>query len=234
MKKIFFGFFTSLLLLFTGCLDSEDNYSLGDIWVGFGIVENSNSYRIKLDDGEILIPVAWENNSISADDKVEIDTGDRVFINFTILDEELDNEGNIKAYYVKVNSVEEILMKGILDITESIEDSIGNDPIIVLDHWVSNNLLNLKLKYWGQNKTHFINLVKEPGELTAADQPIELELRHNDNDDSESISFISVVSFKLDSIEVAGLDSVRFSVSSKNYNNETITFEKVYKYSDSN
>ncbi len=231
MKRVIFVLLVTVSFLFTGCLNDDDGYSLGDIWIGFGIVEDEQSFRIKLDDGDILIPVAFSDYLTS---KSEVKTGDRVFLNFTVLDEKKNNDGEIEAYYVKINDYEKVLMKGILDITEAIEDSIGNDPIIVLDHWVSNNLLNLKLKYWGEQKKHFINLVKEPGVLTAGDQPFELELRHNDNDDNQSIAFVSFVSFKLDSLEISGLDSIRFKVSSKNYNDETITFEKVYKYSGNN
>ena len=231
MKRVIFALLVTVSLLFTGCLNDDDGYSLGDIWIGFGIVEDEQSFRIKLDDGDVLIPVAFSDYMTS---KSEVKTGDRVFLNFTVLDEKKNNDGEIEAYYVKINDYEKVLMKGILDITEAIEDSIGNDPIIVLDYWVSNNLLNLKLKYWGEQKKHFINLVKEPGVLTAGDQPFELELRHNDNDDNQSIAFVSFVSFKLDSLEISGLDSIRFKVSSKNYNDETITFEKVYKYSGNN
>lgn len=231
MKRVIFALLVTVSLLFTGCLNDDDGYSMGDIWIGFGIVEDEQSFRIKLDDGDVLIPVAFSDYMTS---KSEVKTGDRVFLNFTVLDEKKNNDGEIEAYYVKINDYEKVLMKGILDITEAIEDSIGNDPIIVLDYWVSNNLLNLKLKYWGEQKKHFINLVKEPGVLTAGDQPFELELRHNDNDDNQSIAFVSFVSFKLDSLEISGLDSIRFKVSSKNYNDETITFEKVYKYSGNN
>ena len=231
MKRVIFLLLVIVPFLFTGCLNDDDGYSMGDIWIGFGIVEDEQSFRIKLDGGEILIPVAFSDYMSSAP---MLKTGDRVFLNYTVLDEKKNDVDSIEAYYVKINDYEKVLMKGILDITEAIEDSIGNDPIIVLDHWVSNNLLNLKLKYWGEQKKHYINLVKEPGVLTAGDQPFELELRHNDNDDKQSIAFVSFVSFKLDSLKIAGLDSVRFKVSSKNYNNETITFEKVYKYSENN
>lgn len=231
MKRVIIVLLVTVSLLFTGCLNDDDGYSMGDIWIGFGIVEDEQSFRIKLDGGEILIPVAFSDYMSSAP---MLKTGDRVFLNYTVLDEKKNDVDSIEAYYVKINDYEKVLMKGILDITEAIEDSIGNDPIIVLDHWVSNNLLNLKLKYWGEQKKHYINLVKEPGILTAGDQPFELELRHNDNDDNQSIAFVSFVSFKLDSLKIAGLDSVRFKVTSKNYNNETITFEKVYKYSENN
>jgi hypothetical protein len=48
-----------------------------------------------------------------------------------------------KTQFGKENS-----QKGILDITPAIEDSIGNDPIIVRDAWVSKNqLLNIELRY---------------------------------------------------------------------------------------
>jgi hypothetical protein len=231
MKRVIFALLVTVSLLFTGCLNDDDGYSLGDIWIGFGIVEDEQSFRIKLDGDEILIPVAFSDYMSSTP---MLKTGDRVFLNYTVLDEKKNNVDSIEAYYVKINDYEKVLMKGILDITDAIEDSIGNDPIIVLDHWVSNNLLNLKLKYWGEQKKHYINLVKEPGVLTAAGQPFELELRHNDNDDNQSIAFVSFVSFKLDSLEINGLDSIRFKVSSKNYNDETITFEKVYKYSENN
>lgn len=231
MKRVIFALLVTVSFLFAGCLNDDDGYSLGDIWIGFGIVEDEQSFKIRLDGGQILIPVSFPDYRSSVP---VLKTGDRVFLNYTVLDEKMNDDEEIEAYYVKINDYEKVLMKGILDITEAIEDSIGNDPIIVLDHWVSNNLLNLKLKYWGEQKKHYINLVKEPGVLTAGDQPFELELRHNDNDDNQSIAFVSFVSFKLDSLEINGLDSIRFKVSSKNYNNETITFEKVYKYSENN
>ena len=231
MKRVIFALLVTVSLLFTGCLNDDDGYSLGDIWIGIGIVGEEQSLKIKLDGGQILVPVAFPDYMSSIP---LLKTGDRVFLNYTVLDEKMNNDEEIEAYYVKINDYEKVLMKGILDITEAIEDSIGNDPVIVLDYWVSNNLLNLKLKYWGEQKKHFINLVKEPGVLTAGDQPFELELRHNDNDDNQSIAFVSFVSFKLDSLEISGLDSIRFKVSSKNYNDETITFGKVYKYSGNN
>jgi len=235
MKKILFLLFAGLFVAFTGCNEDDDSYSLGDIWLGFGIVENAESFKIVMDNGDILLPVAfagyyqgYENEKHQSHPIVK--AGDRVLVNYTVLDDKLNADGKVEAYYVKVNSAEKILMKGILEITEENEDSIGNDPIIVMDHWVSNNLLNLKLKYWGQQKVHFINLVKEPGQLTAAKQPFLLELRHNDNDDNESIPYISFVSFQLDSLEVAGTDTITFKVSSTDYDGNTVTFTKGYRY----
>ena len=60
---------------------------------------------------------------------------------------------------------------------------------------------------------HFLNLVKEPGELSLDSQPIQLEIRHNANEDSESIPYIAFVSFSLNNLRIAELDSVQFEFS---------------------
>lgn len=239
MKKIVFGILVGFLFIFTGCNDDE-GYSLGDMWLGFGIVENTDNYKIVLDDGDILYPVAFGGgyNNWYADDHSgnhhEIEAGDRVMVNFTILDDKVNEAGEIVAYYVKVNSSKKILTKGILDITEENKDSIGNDPIVVKDCWMANDLLNFQLKYYGRYEIHYINLVKKPGDLNAADQPFELELRHNKNGDSEDVPYTAFVSFHLDSLQVAGIDSVRFKVTSTDYDGELFEFEGVYNYGENN
>jgi hypothetical protein len=238
MKKIIFGLLFGILFVFSGCLD-DDGYSLGDVWIGFGVVENTDNYKIVLDDGEVLYPVAfggyvpWNDTSHHGDTH-KIKKGDRLMLNFTILDDKVNDDGKVTAYYVKINSAKKVLTKGVLEITEANKDSIGNDPVIVQEVWMANDLLNFQLKYWGRNKTHFINLVKQPGELTAEGQPFQLELRHNKNDDSEDIPYTAFVSFRLDTLQVAGLDSVRFKVVAKDYDDKPFEYNGVYKYGGNN
>lgn len=239
MKKYVFAILAALATFLTGCLEDEDSYSLGRYWVGFGIIDQINTepleYEIKMDNGDVLVPVAsdyyhhWYYHG-TEDAHTRLKDGDRILINYTILGDELDNDGEVLEYYVKVNSVKKVLMKGILDITEENQDSIGNDPIIVKDVWMTDSLLNMEIKYWGRYKTHYINLVKQPGELTAADQPIELELRHNANGDPEDIPYAAYVSFKLDSLEIEGLESVGFKVTSTDYDGEVFEYNGDYNY----
>lgn len=238
MKKIILVLLVGFMFVFTGCLN-DDGYSLSDAWVGFGVVENTDDYKIVLDDGEILYPVAFGgyvpwNDNYNSGNSHKVGAGDRLMLNFTILDDKLNDAGEVAAYYVKVNSAKKVLTKGVLDITEANKDSIGNDPIIVQETWMANGLLNFQLKYWGRNQTHFINLVKQPGELTAEGQPFQLELRHNKNGDSEDIPYTAFVSFKLDSLQVAGLDSVRFTIKSKDYDDKPFEYTGVYKYDENN
>jgi len=237
MKKYVFGILLIIAAILQGCHDTE-GYSLGDIWVGFGVVQSTDQLTIVMDNGDSIVAVAYgnynDNYDKTSDDDRKIEKGDRVIINYTVLDDKTNAAGEIEVYFVKINSAQKILMKGILDITPAIEDSIGNDPIVIQEFWVTKNLLNLQMKYWGEYKTHFINLVKRPGNLTVDDQPFELELRHNANDDLESIPYTGFVSFVLDSLQVTGADSVRFVVKSTDYEGIVSEFECVYKYGGNN
>ena len=227
MKKVVFGILAGFMVLLPSCLDIEDdNYSLGKFWVQFGTVnkQGSESYTVSLDDGSVIYPVY--GNFFGS----KLDEAERVLVNYTILSNKLKSD-TLKEYYVKINSLKTILKKGILDLIPAIEDSIGNDPIVVHDVWVSKNqLLNFQIKYYGNYKVHFINLVKQPGNLTADKQPVQLELKHNENDDHRDYFMTGFVTFDLSAIQIPGIDSVRFKVESKDYSGKTNTFEGVYHY----
>lgn len=230
MKKLTFGILMGLLVAFTSCLDDNDGYSLGDYWIGFGIYKDDGTgvERLIMDNGYVLIPVAAQHGSGWFHN---ISNNDRVLVNYTILDED-ENSSAEERYYVKINNLSDVLMKGIMDITPENEDSIGNDPIIVQNAWITDSLLSFRLKYWGYNKIHFLNLVKEPGELTANDQPIKLELRHNANEDDESRPYTAYVSFSLNSLRIDGLDSVRFEVIATDYDGVAYQDSGVFNYSN--
>ena len=235
MKRILFGVLAGFLLLFTGCLKDDDGYSLGNQWIGFGVVKKTDNLWIEMDNGDLLKTVSYNNSAYyNFETRDGLDVGDRVFLNFTILDDSVNDSTDVTTYFVQINSLQEILLKQIMDITPEIEDSIGNDPIIIQDIWIANKMINFKLKYWGRYETHFINLVKEPGKLSAVDQPYQLELRHNSNDDQEVIPYTTYVSFHLDSLMVTGLDSVRFDVTCEDYEGEPFLFEGTYVYGENN
>jgi hypothetical protein len=227
MKRIaiylMMGFMFSFL---SGCNMDEDGYSLGNVWIGYGLIHKntvSETFTIELDNGAVLLPVTnsgWYN---------EVKDNQRVLANFTIVDDK-KNADETEQYYVKINSLRNILYKGILDITPAIEDSIGNDPIHVDDHWLKNNMLNFELKYRGESKIHFINLVKQPGATANANEPIILELRHNTNGDPKEILMTAVVTFDLSTLKVQGKDSISFKVISKDFDGKDFEFSGVYKY----
>ena len=208
----------------SGCLDLNDNDNDENHWIGFGLVvmnDLDGSYIFKLDDGEVLYPV----NDIQTD----LEDNQRVIVNFVIEEEKLVND-EVEEYYVKVYSIKDVLYKGILDITPEIEDSIGSDAINVDEVWQTDSMLTFELKYYGAGLTHYINLVKDPGELTADSQPVQLELRHNDNNDSPLYKMSAYVTFDLGAIKIEGQDSTSYVVTSEEYGGETFIHEGVYFY----
>ncbi len=64
--------------------------------------------------------------------------------------------------------------------------------------------------------------------------PIELELRHNANGDQRDIPFASFVSFRLNEIQIQGLDSVQYKVVSKDYEGKPFEYKGVYHYNKNN
>ena len=230
MKKIVVGILIGFLFVFAGCND-DDGYSMSDMWIGFGIYQgDENSSKVVMDNKDVLVPVA---SNYPPGWATSLDNGDRVLVNYTILDEKHDDDGNLLYYYVKVNSFEEILMKGVMEITPENADSIGNDAIIVDDYWMTDSLLSFKLKYWGYNKIHFLNLVKKPSLLMSPGiQPYELELRHNANNDEHSILYTAYVSFSLNSLRIDGQDSVKVVVKATDYDGEEFSEEMVFNYAN--
>ncbi len=226
MKRFLkFGLIGLLAVTLFSCDFDDDGYSLDNFWVGFGVInaESGSSYTIKMDDGSELFPVAgypyWD----------DLEDSTRVLVNFTILDDKTVDEEH-EQYYVRVNSVKDILFKGVLDITEAIEDSIGNDPVHVDDIWATNNMLTFELDYFGSGGIHYVNLVKQPGDITPDDEPIQMELRHNDRDDQPIYRMSAFVTFDLSSLQIAGQDSVQYTVTGKDYEGEVFEYDGVYRY----
>jgi hypothetical protein len=216
----------SLTVILNSCDFNEDDYSLSNSWIGFGLIQKDSddeSFTILLDDGEILFPATsteyWD----------DLKNNERVLTNFTILDEK-ENTDSIEQYYVRINMLRKILYKGILDITPEIEDSIGNDPIKVRKHWISNHMLNFELQYRGGTKTHLINLVKQPGVINPDDGPVVLELRHNNNNDIDDIQLAAMVTFDLSTLKVPGKTSTSFKVIAKDFDGKNFEFTSEYKY----
>lgn len=226
MKKVLIFLVLGALFSLTSCELDDDGYSLDNAWVGFGLVEKDATqgvFEIRMDDGEVLFPVSsdyvWH----------DLKDNDRVLVNFTILGNK-KNENHDEHYYVKINSARKILYKGIFEITPAKEDSIGNDPIKVKDKWIKGDMLNFELKYYGGNKVHYINLVRQPGAINSTNGPVVLELRHNNQDDSEQYPLSAIVTFDLSSLKVQGKTSTPFKVVAKGFDGETFEYTGEYKY----
>ena len=216
MKK--FGLIYGLVLvsLFISCTKSDNKqyYSV------LGTVSKTNdSTIIVTDESERLLVKNTGSTIESLKDK------DRVIAYFTITNDMLPKGIN---YVVDLYDITKVLYKPAIDLTPENADSIGNDPINVNNIWVVRDYLNMNFTYYGNNKTHYINLVRLPATVTG--DTINLEVRHNDNGDDNSYEINGLVSFDLKSLQKAAADSVILHVKVKEFASNFYEHYFTYKY----
>jgi hypothetical protein len=222
MKRLFIltVVFVFTMFSFFSCSD-DDGYSLHDVWISLGVVkisDNAFGYQIFNDNGDTLVPMASSGIRFTPSDSM------RVFVNYTILDE-VDN--STKKFWIKVNEIRPVLFKVPIQLTEAINDSLGNDEVDVVAIWLVRDMLNIEFSYYGNILTHYINLVYTDKNM---EQPLQFEFRHNAKGDGEFYKYRGLVTFDMKSIRREGQDSVVFVISAKGINGETQTFDSVYRY----
>jgi hypothetical protein len=224
MEKKFLIAIVSIILLAVSfsCLDDEDSYSLGDVWISLGMVQPNNTasgFTILCDNGDTLVPITSSVNSLVINDY------QRVLVNYTIMDE-VDNSK--KKFWVKFHNIQKVLYKKPIELTSANADSIGNDAVEINDIWMTKNKLNIEFSYKGGEKTHFINLVYAPDGLKKT--PVQFEFRHNNNGDRMLYDLKGLVSFDLSSMKQPGKDSIAIEVKYTDFNSATHTLDGIYKY----
>jgi len=215
-------------LVFTSCQKSESNYAIGDFIVTFGVVESTskdgiNNFQIRLDNGDKFVAL---DQSLHLD---ELKPDQRILINFAPY-QDVVNTDLSKTIYGKINYVQNILYKNILPLSTAISDSIGHDPIIVRDSWVTgDSILTIDFKYYTQGSLHYINLA-DISEGNGKDKPFIFELRHNARGDQKSYAASGYVSFKLNSYKIAGLHNTLFKIRFTDYEGKTNELPHMINY----
>ena len=228
VQVLVFVLILTLSLLFTSCQKSESNYAVGDFIVTFGVVESTskdgiNSFQIRLDDGNKFVAL---EQSLHLD---ELKLNQRILINFAPY-QDVVNTDSSKTIYGKINYVQNIPYKNILHLSPAVSDSIGHDPIIVRDSWVSgDSILTINFKYYTQGSLHFVNLA-DISEGNGKDKPFIFELRHNAKGDQKSYAASGYVSFKLNSYKIAGLHNTLFKIRFTDYEGNTVELPHMINY----
>lgn len=208
MKKLFGFMMIILSMSLTSCSD-DDGYSLGKFWMSFGEVVapvNATPY-ILTDDGSVLhIATTEVYNYIFID-------GQRVYVNYTIL-------GDVapKEFSIRLNRIQNILSKKPVLLSTIDQDSIGDDPIVVVDAWFSaGKYLNIDFKtgFTNPNLKHFINLVQD--DVQVGGEYVDLTLRHNAYGDNPTYRGYGYVSFDIRSVVPDGATSVKVRLNWKNF-----------------
>jgi PKD repeat protein len=196
------------ILLLGACDKESGHFANGDQMVSFGVVGKNidsadSSYIIHLDNGDQLFPVATIPQGI------ELVSGQRVQVTFSPYDEKI-SDGNQKTYYGRIDGIRNILLKNIISLTATNNDSIGNDPVAIRESWVSgDSILTVNFSYFTNGSVHAINLVKNAGG-NGTDQPFVLEFRHNAVGDQQNYRSPGIISFNLTPFKLIGQHQTDF------------------------
>ncbi len=215
-----FLFFAIFIALSTSCNnDDPEYYSLDKFSVSLASVEQDGDTPIFiLDNGTRLFPYA------TAIPLTSLDNQDRLILNFTLLDDATDESFD---YYAKINDFSKILKKEVfVDYDSTTLDSLGNDPLIVNSQWIAADFLNVDFSFAFNKHIHYINAIA----VDTTQQPLTIQILHNNNGDTNGVKHVGVVSFNLKPFQVAESDSVTLQVKHLNWQGqEEITLLK-YTY----
>lgn len=227
MKLLKNGLIIALLSIIVWSCNNDDDYSLGKYWLTSGtVIKTSDYYYVVTDEGDNLWPAASNINPDYLEDSM------RVLVNYTILGDA--QEGEIYDYYVKINSVKEILTKPVFNFTDettqAVKDSIGYDAVAITDTWFTGKYLNVQFEYGGGlGYIHYINLVKDSEDLETDNGEIILELKHNKNGDPLDYLQWGIASFNISELKVDGQTSVDIFVRALDKDG-TYQYNKVLTY----
>ncbi|MBN1119189.1 MAG: hypothetical protein JXA77_18410 [Bacteroidales bacterium] len=155
--------------------------------------------------------------------KETLDSGARVYAYFSLVeDEQMPRHID---YMADLLSIDIIPTKPVINITDTVPDSLGFDPIVVEGIKVGLNFLDVSIEFLGFNKKHYVNLVRLSDEYS---DTIDLELRHNNNNDPKIDRYTAYISFDISSLENEATDSVIVRFRSTAYDDSI--FEKIFTY----
>lgn len=204
----------ALVLLFTVALaipalqscDNDDDYIYTGIYPNAMVTVKKTSAGgvfLQLDDNTTLYPVNMKKSPYTLDEV-------RAFASIRLTDD--DSNGYTKAAYVQY--LDSVLTKfTVPTLGDDDEATYGEDPIDIVRDWttvVEDGFITLRIRApWGYtNKPHYINLVRGVN----ADNPYEVELRHDANGDTQGPRRDAIVAFNLKDLPDTNGETVKLKV----------------------
>ncbi|MFV0520822.1 MAG: hypothetical protein ACK5MI_00110 [Mangrovibacterium sp.] len=174
MKNLMYGFILLLAVFISSCSGSDEGSSVISITATYHQLDGG--FYLVSDIGEKLYP---EENGISYD----LTDGDRVTVSYTILGEDPDG---IYDYYIQINAINKMLMRDMFIFdeatTDEVRDSIGNNPIYLINAWIVDDYLTVAFEMPISNTAHIVNLVEDLTEDKTDLGATILHLKQNGND----------------------------------------------------
>lgn len=212
-----------ITLLFTGCLNDNEDYEPEYLELGVVIGSTPSSFLISTDSKSILKPVEVVPQNIT------IEHGSRVLVRYSVVEKV---EGMTFDFTVRILAMADILTKPILHVnSELIRDSVKNDPVQIINVWIAQDFLNVEFNYSGSGqKTHYFYTSIDPERQVAGGVPIIIDFHHNAKDDINYRTYRSVMSIPLVELQDENATKVNLRFISRDQYATPYTKDLEYKY----
>ena len=198
--------FTAAAVMLSACNDDDEpTYQYFDPTTGFA---NALVTTKTADDGTFFLQITDDKTMLPCNiSKSPYDREMRALINYTEIKAEdypsFLPDGDLKGcdMLVKVNWIDSILTKmPVPDLLDKNDEAYGNDAVEIVKDWVTiaeDGYLTLRFRtMWGGHTMHRINLIAGVN----AENPYEVELRHDAQGDMATAWGDALVAFDLNSL----------------------------------
>ena len=227
MRRLFFALIIGALAVFsTSCLD-DNNDTTPPQYLELGITRLGAADQMQVfTDSELTLQFA----SFPADYDFAENT--RVMIKYSV--KEQGGDSDAYDYLVDVFSIQDVVSKDIIELNAENRDTIGNDQIFINDVWISGGYLNVDFSFYGNDKVHSINVVKDPEEQTDNPSELYLQVRHDAQNDEMLHRYRGLISFYLEPLQVEGQESLTITFPNQGFYSAPYTeIEVEYDYGTS-
>jgi len=184
---------------FTSCLDDDDDST--PQYMELGVTEyGPGNEKLVFTDSESTLQLRDYPAGFEFTDSV------RVLMTYSVI--ETGGEDYIYDYMVDAFSIQEVVVKNIIELNEENRDTIGTDPLYINNIWISGGYLNVDFSFDGYDGVHYINVVKDPEEQTGEETEIYLQVRHDGRGDESINRYVGLMSFNLEPLRVEGTNKV--------------------------
>lgn len=209
-------------ILWTSCAPEPEPQRAYYNSYGTIVTEDNLNFTVLLDNGAVLVPEDLTIEDIANDS--------RALLGFYI--ESQDTVGGKYIINAEVIEMYNVYTLNVIQLTEELIDSVGNDGVFVEEEnvWLSSRHLNVSFGFYGGGTVHTVNLVKPIGEQTDEAGNQILEFRHNKNGDMLSQYIPVTTSFYMESLHEDGLDSINFAFRAYDYDSVLTEVKGTYHF----
>ena len=209
ITQIIFCIFVATFLF--SCEDKTVDYGLDKYYVEIVTAQSENVFLS--DNGNLIIATSNGN-------KKSYNSGDRVLINYTLLETAASGDFN-----VRINGSAKI-PQGKITLTEEANiNSSAKDPVLLESVWLGSHYLNMQFYINYKSASHKIGLLTDPTSLES--DTIRIYFVHDINSDTPGYPSHTYLSFDLKDVlgEPGKSRPVSVQINTSNYGNKIYDFE---------